>query len=71
VHPYRDPLVTNFRALIECIITLLFIGFIMFDCFQILLFNCMTVRDPQRLLSCLLDTCAQNGMSMKLHVSVA
>ncbi|CAN6323570.1 unnamed protein product [Urochloa humidicola] len=29
---------------------------------KILLFNCMTVRDPQRLLPCLLDTCAQNGI---------
>ncbi|CAN6293034.1 unnamed protein product [Urochloa humidicola] len=29
---------------------------------KILLFNCMTVRDPQRLLPCLLDTCAQNGV---------
>ncbi|WVZ59529.1 hypothetical protein U9M48_009655 [Paspalum notatum var. saurae] len=32
------------------------------DSRKILLFNCMTVRDPQRLLSCLLDTCAQNGL---------
>jgi len=29
---------------------------------KILLFNCMTVRDPQRLLPRLLDTCAQNGI---------
>ncbi|CAM0152537.1 unnamed protein product [Urochloa decumbens] len=29
---------------------------------KILLFNCMTVRDPQRLLPCLLDTCAQNDI---------
>ncbi|TKV93030.1 hypothetical protein SEVIR_9G200100v4 [Setaria viridis] len=29
---------------------------------KILLFNCMTVRDPQRLLPHLLDTCAQNGL---------
>ncbi|TVU32094.1 hypothetical protein EJB05_23812, partial [Eragrostis curvula] len=29
---------------------------------KILLFNCMSVRDPQRLLPCLLDTCAQNGL---------
>ncbi|CAN6298883.1 unnamed protein product [Urochloa humidicola] len=29
---------------------------------KILIFNCMTVRDPQRLLPCLLDTCAQNGI---------
>ncbi|XP_062205110.1 folylpolyglutamate synthase-like isoform X2 [Phragmites australis] len=29
---------------------------------KILLFNCMTVRDPQRLLPRLLDTCAQNGL---------
>uniref|UniRef100_A0A0E0M9E7 Folylpolyglutamate synthase n=1 Tax=Oryza punctata TaxID=4537 RepID=A0A0E0M9E7_ORYPU len=28
---------------------------------KILLFNCMSVRDPQRLLPCLLVTCAQNG----------
>jgi hypothetical protein len=40
-----------------------------FLCFQILLFNCMTVRDPQRLLPCLLDTCAQNGTPIKLPVS--
>ncbi|KAK3152989.1 hypothetical protein QOZ80_2BG0166190 [Eleusine coracana subsp. coracana] len=29
---------------------------------KILLFNCMSVRDPQRLLPRLLDTCAQNGL---------
>nr|CAB3494263.1 unnamed protein product [Digitaria exilis] len=29
---------------------------------KILLFNCMTVRDPQRLLPRLLDTCDQNGL---------
>ncbi|XP_010234883.1 folylpolyglutamate synthase isoform X2 [Brachypodium distachyon] len=29
---------------------------------KILLFNCMSVRDPQRLLPCLLDTCAKNGL---------
>uniref|UniRef100_A0A0D3HFD0 Folylpolyglutamate synthase n=1 Tax=Oryza barthii TaxID=65489 RepID=A0A0D3HFD0_9ORYZ len=29
---------------------------------KILLFNCMSVRDPQRLLPCLLATCAQNGL---------
>jgi folylpolyglutamate synthase len=40
-----------------------------FLCLQILLFNCMTVRDPQRLLPCLLDTCAQNGTPIKLPVS--
>lgn len=41
-----------------------------FKCLQILLFNCMTVRDPQRLLPCLLDTCAQNGTSIKFLISV-
>ncbi|KAL5224767.1 hypothetical protein ABZP36_011406 [Zizania latifolia] len=29
---------------------------------KILLFNCMSVRDPQRLLPCLIATCAQNGL---------
>ncbi|NP_001152065.2 folylpolyglutamate synthase [Zea mays] len=32
------------------------------DSRKFLLFNCMTVRDPQRLLPRLLDTCAQNGL---------
>ncbi|KAG0548982.1 hypothetical protein BDA96_01G215100 [Sorghum bicolor] len=32
------------------------------DSRKFLLFNCMTVRDPQRLLPHLLDTCAQNGL---------
>ena len=37
---------------------------------QFLLFNCMTVRDPQRLLPRLLDTCAQNGTTIKFFISV-
>lgn len=40
-------------------------------CFQILLFNCMSVRDPQRLLPRLLDTCAQKGMLIEFCVDVS
>ena len=41
-----------------------------FEFSQILLFNCMTVRDPQRLLPRLLDTCAQNGTSIRFLISI-
>uniref|UniRef100_A0A453JD75 Folylpolyglutamate synthase n=1 Tax=Aegilops tauschii subsp. strangulata TaxID=200361 RepID=A0A453JD75_AEGTS len=45
-------------------------GCLLWDTLQILLFNCMSVRDPMRLLPHLVDTATQNGVHFDLALFV-